>query len=199
MQDNHPEDAASSSNASGKLASLAAAAREELISLSEVWQFQRTDGILEAYEFAEHVYFIVSGSLLSFVQRGDKNIVKWVRSVGDFAFAQKAENTTAVLQKQLTGQIIVALEETNVLRISFENMKRLQDKYPQIDHVITQHILDCTMMDHWLAANESLPPKRKYDYIQEQVGFKLSKVPDLYLASWLGITLGEMKDVRNNI
>lgn len=199
MQNYNPGDGRSSSSNESSKPELPSAAKEEIIRLSEVWRFQKQDRVLEADEYSEHVYFIATGSLLSYVQRGDENIVKWVRSDGDFAFAQKAGNTGGTLQKHFTGQIIVALEETNVIKISFENMKRLQDKYPQIDYLITHHIIGCTMMDHWLQANRYLPPKRKYEFIQGQVGFNLSKVPDLYLASWLEITLAELKEIRNSM
>jgi hypothetical protein len=178
---------------------LPSAAKEEIIRLSEVWQFQKQDRVLEADEYSEHVYFIATGSLLSYVQRGDEKIVKWVRSTGDIAFAQKAEDAALYLKKQLTGQIIVALEETNLIKISFENIKRLQVKYPQIDHVLTHHIFGCAAMDHWLTANKYLPPNRKYEFVQSLVKHSLSKVPDIYLASWLGITLSELKEVRKGI
>lgn len=199
VQNNNPGDGRSSSSNDSSKPELPATAKEEIIRLSEIWRFEKQDRVLEAEEHSEHVYFITTGSLMSYVQRGDENIVKWVRSAGDFAFAQKAENTTTILQKQLTGQVIIALEETNAIRISFENMKRLQGKYPQIDHLISYHVFGCSLMDHWLKTNRYLPPKRKYEFVQGQVGFNLNKVPDLYLASWLGITLAELKDIENSM
>lgn len=198
MQTNNPKGGGPSSSNASNMQELPSAAKEEIIRLSEVWHFQKQDRVLEADEYAEHVYFIATGLLLSYVQRGDEKIVKWVRSTGDVAFAQNAENTGLSLKKQLTGQIVVALEETNVIRISFENIKRLQNRYPQIDNVMTHHILGCIIMEKWLTDNRYLPPKRKYEFVQCLVGPNLSKVPDIYLASWIGITLDELKEVRKD-
>lgn len=44
------------------------------------------------------------------------------------AFAQKPDNNSVLLQKQFADQITVALEDTNAIRISFENLKHLQEK-----------------------------------------------------------------------
>jgi CRP-like cAMP-binding protein len=199
VQSNNPEDVRFSSSNDSIFQKLSSAAKEEIIKLSEIWRYEQQDSVLEADEYSEHVYFISTGSLLSYEERDGEKIVKWVRSAGDFAFAQKADLTTAALEKQLTGQIIVALEDTNVIRISFENMKRLRDKHSNIDILITQEVIGSAFIDHWLQTNRYLPPKRKYEFVQARVRFDLNKVPDIYLASWLGITLGELKDVRNSI
>jgi len=84
--------------------------------------------ILQSFDYSECVYFIFNGLIMSYVQKGEENTVKWLRGNSDFAFAWRTDNDTFAFEKQFTGQIMIALEETRAVKISFENLKWLQDK-----------------------------------------------------------------------
>lgn len=191
---NPPSHHDGSSNFNG----LPPAAKAELSKRSEVVLFNKKEVILTPDYYSEYVYLIYSGLIMSYVQRGDENIVNWVRGREDFAFAQNTKKAGRRLQKQFTGQIMIALERTHAMKISFESLTWLQDNWPQIDQVISSYICLYVVMDYCIQTDKNTS-KDKYEFVQRKVEFDLNKVPDIYLASWLGITLVELKEIRENI
>lgn len=179
----------------GALPLLPPAAVMDLIERSEIMVFRKKEVVQESYEFSEFAYLIFDGLLLSYMQRGGEKMVKWVRGIGDFAFAQIVGHN---LESKLTGQIIVALEETKVLRFSLGDLQWLQDKHPEIKLIASHHIHTFSNTDKWLAAHQNSSPKNKYDYVQNQIELNLDLVPDLYLASWLGITFDKLSGIRES-
>jgi len=175
---------------------LPSAARIELIKRSEVVLLTPEETILESFDYSEHVYFIFKGLIAGYVQRGEESTVRWIRGNNDFAFAWNMDNNSFGFQKQLTGQIMVALEETHAIKISFENLRWLQDKWPAIKDVLSFHMREYLALDKWLQVKGDLQAKEKYEFVQRHVKFQLDKVPDVYLASWSGIRLEELRVIR---
>lgn len=170
----------------GVLPSLPPAAVMDLIERSEIIIFRKKEVVEESNQFSSFAYLIFDGLLLSYLQRGDEKVVKWVSGIGDF------------VQGKLPGQIIVALEETKVLRFSLDDLQWLQDKHPEIKIIVTHHIRTFSKTDKWLAVHRNSSPKEKYDYVQKQIELNLGVVPDLYLASWLGITFDQLSGIRES-
>jgi len=149
--------------------------------------------LLAAGEVCRYVYFITSGAIRSYHvdEKGVEHIFQlrlensWISDLESF-FSRKPSN-----------YYIESIEESTLLRISYERLEALYDEVPKLEryfrilfqraYINALQRLNSTM---WDTAEE-----RYNEMIRENCTI-LQRVPQTYIASYLGITPESLSRIR---
>lgn len=162
---------------------------QEFIARSEVVQFKQNEIAHKEDCAPKRAYFIHQGLMMCYLKKGERNIVNWISN--EFAFG-----LDIITPSPVDGYVLMALEDTLAIAISHDDLMDLHEKYPQIKNVILSYLAKYNVANCFIQTNKFLSPKERYDSIQERVSFKLDRVPDIYLAAYLDITLAELKETQ---
>lgn len=169
---------------------------EQFMAKSKIIQLEKKEVLLEADQLSTHSYFIISGLVMSYFEHGKKRYVKWIRGENGYAFSADVFRDDVKEEALIAGECLVALEDALVISISHEDLKWLCINFPRIDFAIMAYYNDYSIMYRRLEANFIRDPVGKYDSIQRATDFSLERVPDVYLASYLRISLKALKKVK---
>lgn len=149
--------------------------------------------LLEPREVCNHIYFIVKGCLRSYYvdDRGNEHIYQirmdnnWISDLESF-FTHKASK-----------YYIEALEDSQLLRISTENLEQLYKDVPALEryfrilfqkaYINSLKRLNSTM---WESAVD------RYNDLLKEHPTLFQRVPLIYIASYLGITPESLSRIR---
>jgi hypothetical protein len=186
-------------DAFGKIQSVHSSILHEFVKRSEIIQLKRNEIIADGIQPSTHSYFIISGLIMCYFRHKRHNHVKWVRCANDYAYSMDMFRFRFGDDPMLTGDILVALEDTVVVRIGHEDINWLQDNSVEMGLVINTLMMAHTAADLCVKDSEGKKPLDKYMQMQQQVAFNLNRIPDIYLSSFLNINLVELKIVRESI
>lgn len=168
---------------------------EELIILSafETVSIKKKKDLLEEGTICKYLYFITKGCLRSFYvdSKGVEHIYQirmengWISDLESFFTQAPAKYT------------IEALEDSEMLRISFDRMEKLYEEVPKLEryfrilfqkaYINTLKRLNASMWDTAL--------ERYNEMLKEQPDM-FQRVPLVYIASYLGITPESLSRIR---
>jgi len=152
--------------------------------------------LLAPNETCRYIYFIVKGCLRSFFvdDKGNEHIYQlrldnnWISDLESF-FSQRPSK-----------YYIEALEDSDMLRISFDRLEQLYQEVPKLEryfrilfqkaYINALERLNATM---WESA-----PDRYNDMLKEHPDM-FQRVPLVYIASYLGITPESLSRIRKKI
>jgi hypothetical protein len=90
----------------------------------------------------------------------------------------------------------MTLEGTLVVSISREDLDWVSTNIPKINAVLSRYYSHYSNLYRRFEANVGRGPESRYENIQRATDFSLDRVPDVYLASYLDISLKELKKVK---
>ncbi|MRG46957.1 hypothetical protein GFS24_17680 [Chitinophaga sp. SYP-B3965] len=162
-------------------------------------EFKKSDMITDGVQLSEYSYFIIRGLIMCYTPNDGTNVVRWIRSEDDYAYSMDMFRIKFGYDPRLIGNILVAMEDTVVIGIKHEDIFWLQDNSIEMGIIVNTLMTFHTGLDQQMPRIHSLAPVERYKEIQQRVSYDLSRVPDIYLASFLNITLRELKEVRESI
>lgn len=162
-------------------------------------EFKQHDVITDGEQLSEYSYFIISGLVMCYTAHEGINLVKWIRGENDYAYSMDMLRLRFGYDPRLIDNILVALEDTLVIRIRHEDINWLQDYSVEMGLIVNTLMTAHSILDHTIPEIHLLAPLNRYKQMQKRVSYDFSRVPDIYLASYLDITLSELKKVRENI
>ncbi|MRG46967.1 hypothetical protein GFS24_17730 [Chitinophaga sp. SYP-B3965] len=169
---------------------------EAFIDRSEIVQLGQFDFFAMPNCLSTHSYFIIKGLVVSYREHNKEKSVHWVGSANDYVCSTDRFRIAFNEQYQIEGEIIVAVEETIAIRVTHSDMKWLEEHCAvfkrRTDVYVKQNFKLFLELDDIFI----MPPKERYEKMQRAVNFGIERIPDVYLASWLCLTLGQLKKVR---
>lgn len=171
----------------------------ELEKRSIVEQFKRNEVVHEEDQESTHAYFIVSGIMMCYQQTEDGNIVKWFRSTGDYAYSMDMSKNFFGVEFKPARNKLIALEDLLVIKIPHEDVKWLEDSSPEMKYLLHKHLTHYNQVALGKLAFEHMEPGNRYQFMQRHMNLSLERIPDVYLSSFLGLTLPEVETVRKNL
>ena len=145
---------------------------------------KRKHFLLEANEPCKHLYFVLQGCLRAYYidKNGFEHVVSFAIEdwwMSDFGFHT---GNTSILT-------IDTLEDSEVLYIDKPTMDKLYDQIPQLDRyfrIILQNALMAQMQR--IMQMNSFTAEERYVAFQKKYPQFIRRIPQKYLASFLGIT-----------
>lgn len=158
--------------------------KKTLSDVFHVKKIKRRQFLAEAGEPTKHLYFVLQGCLRAYYidKNGFEHVVSFAIEdwwMSDFGFHT---GSTAILT-------IDALEDSEVLYIDKASLDRLYDEVPQLDRyyrIILQNALMAQMQR--IMQMNSFNAEDRYVAFQKKYPQFVRRIPQKYLASFLGIT-----------
>lgn len=88
-------------------------------------EFKQHDVLTDGEQCSEYSYFIIDGLVMCYTTHEGINLVRWIRSANDYAYCMDMFRLRFGYDPRLTGNILVALEDTLVIRIRHEDINWL--------------------------------------------------------------------------
>ncbi|GAA4335389.1 Crp/Fnr family transcriptional regulator [Flaviaesturariibacter amylovorans] len=153
---------------------------------------RRGDFLLTSGTRCTHIYVIKSGVLRGFIREGEKDITTWITVENEIV----AAISSFILQVP-TIENIQALEDCELLAISHEDLEALYLSVPTFN-IVGRKI---TELYYTLAENRSFitrmqKAENKYDLFLRHYGHLANRIPQKYIASFLGIATETLSRVR---
>lgn len=161
----------------------------------EKLELKKGDFLLKEGQVCHYNYCIVKG-LVMYYQLHDGNIVPC-----DFA---SEGNWITYLKSFSTGNpsdmFIVTLEASEIYRISKTSLGTISDKYPKIFQIQNHYTQESFMQNTEHAANlAKLSAKERYLHLQKAHSDWIQRVPQYYIASYLGIKPQSLSRIKKEL
>lgn len=159
-------------------------------------EFKKNDIITDGEQLSEYSYFIINGLIMCYTVHEGTNLVRWIRGANDYAYSMDMFRFRFGYDPGLIGNILVALEDTLVIRIRHEEINWLQDNSVEMGLIVNNLMMSHSVLEQEIPLIHALAPLARYKEMQQKVSYDFSRVPDVYLACYLNLTLTELKKVR---
>ena len=175
-----------------KLYPLTQECKSELYDLTTVLSVNKKEIIIKEGDTNTRMYFIVSGMLRAYYLKDGNDITDWFTYENDFVCS--IQNFFEDIPSQ---HYIEALEETQLLEITKENIFHLSQKYREFEQLgnfsTTQTMV---RLQKRIVSLQFETAQQKYlNLLKERPGIEL-RVPLIHIASYLGITNETLSRIR---
>lgn len=158
--------------------------------------FSPKELILRDGEICRHICFIVKGSLRSYILKGKKEITIWCMLEGDTAAA-----AGSFFLQVPSSECIEAMEETEVVCISYEDLWLVCDMFPAFKTMVLKLLGKYYAIFYQRTIDLLvLTKKERYNYLIEKQPELVDRLPLTLLKSYLGMsqaTLSRIREDRN--
>lgn len=151
------------------------------------------DYLQRSGEISKNLYFIEKGAVRGFIKEDKKEITTW------FAVESEIVSTiTSFLMQIATPENVQAIEDCELLGLSFADLEKLYQQYPSFN-VVGRKI---TELYYAISENRAYITRlhnaeRKYNLFLQSYPHIAKRVKLTHIASFLGITIGTLSRVRS--
>jgi CRP/FNR family transcriptional regulator, anaerobic regulatory protein len=157
--------------------------------------FKKGAILLKADTICSHVYFVKKGAIRAFVQDGKNDITTWIT----------AENEMVTSISSFDLQVpaienIQAIEDCDLVSMTYHDVERLYQEYPEFNIVIRK-----VLQKYYRDAEERAFISRltsaesKYIHFLKTSSHLANRIPQKYIASYLGLAEETLSRVRKRI
>lgn len=149
-------------------------------------------------EICNHMAFILNGSLRYYLIKDGADITGYFSFRGELASSYKS-----FLTRQPAVNYIQVLEPTDLILISYEDMQKmlchpmLAYKMEQMGRRIAEHYICC--YEERISAFITQTPEERYQEMMNKDREILQRVPQHYIANFLGITPVSLSRIRKRL
>nr|WP_321410516.1 Crp/Fnr family transcriptional regulator [uncultured Carboxylicivirga sp.] len=166
---------------------------QTILSSFDTLTIKKKKDILVIGEVCNHIYFIVKGCMRSYYadEKGIEHIFQirmdnnWISDLESF-FSKKPSN-----------YYIEALEETTLLRISYDRLEKLYVEVPALERYF-RILFQKAFLNSLKRLNATMwePATERYAEMLKENPEMFQRVPLVYIASYLGITPESLSRIR---
>ncbi|UEG48489.1 Crp/Fnr family transcriptional regulator [Ferruginibacter lapsinanis] len=156
---------------------------------------KRGKHLLKTGEICRTLYFIRTGALRGYIKENTRDITTWI------SIDNELVTSISSFDLQVTAiENIQALEDCDLIGISYNNLQKLYLKFPEYN-IVARKVYQSYYRD---AENRALIARltnaeNKYLYFLRMHSHLANRVPLKYIASFLGITLETLSRVRKKL
>ena len=167
---------------------------EFVISFKEA-KIKKRQFIVQPNFTAQYRHFVIDGSLRAYVvgDNGSDHTISF--AVEDWWIT----DYNSYISQQPATMFVVALEDSTILRIDFENEKKLKQsnhKFETIFRVMAERGL--AFQQRRMISNLTLSAEERYDDFLAKYAHIVQRLPQYAVASYLGMTTEFLSKIRNN-
>ncbi len=148
--------------------------------------------ILKEGVVCNYVYFLVKGAVRGFIREGQKDITTWIVVENDLVTSIFSLDNPAPSMEN-----IQALENCELLALSFENLNELYNRFPEFNLVarklLQRYYADAERRAFIARLTKAENKYRHFLLLHQPLA---NRIPLKYIASYLGMTLETLSRVR---
>lgn len=165
----------------------------QMSSLITYTTFAKNETLREVNRVEEHIYFVESGLLCGMFNQNRREVINWFCDQNEFITSLNSFNTqTPSFEK------VVALEESRVYRIHYDDLHKLFAIYPvfeRLARVLTQRYY--VSLEERSLALQCLTAKERYEELVRLKPKLVQRISLGQIASYLGISQETLSRVRS--
>ena len=153
----------------------------------------KKDYLLKAGHVSRNICFITKGLLRCFYIKDDNEVSSWFMKEGDVIVSVES-----FFQQKESYESIQALDDCLIYYITYDELQYIYRHFPEFNFIAR------TLLEKYYVLSEqrlfSLRMQRsqeRYEYLLENHGDLVLRVPAKYLASYLGITEVTMSKIKS--
>jgi CRP-like cAMP-binding protein len=164
----------------------------------EVSTLKKKKNFMEPGKVCNHISLVVKGSVRFFHVKDGEEITGYFSFENEFVSSYKS-----FLTRQSGISYIQALEDTIFVNLSYANMQQIYDdkligkKMERLVRLIAEHYLIC--YEDRVTSFITQTPEERYNKLLETGGEVLQRIPQHYVANFLGITPVSLSRIRRRI
>jgi CRP-like cAMP-binding protein len=149
--------------------------------------------LLHAGEISRHLYIVRKGCLRQWFNKDGRDI-----TLQFFFENQPVASIDSFLSNQPGLFTIESIEASKIISISKENFEKLNKSYPELKDKFQDYLFQRfrNYAQLFLSRIKDSPPERYEDLVQNHPEI-IQRVPQHYIASYLGITPISLSRIRN--
>lgn len=164
----------------------------EIIPYFKKKEYDKGQHITRVGQVYDELSYIQSGAVRIYGNRGKKEVTQWVSVEDEFI-----TDLTSLLFGGRSHRHMEALEHTVIMSISGEDYRLIQEKVPGWSKIEQRLIAGCFItLENRIFDQISMTAEERYDHFYEIRGAALSRVPQQYIASMLGMTPETFSRIR---
>lgn len=169
---------------------------EKFLALWEFKKFNRNEFIIQAGEVPKFSIFVLKGCLRQYIvnEKGEESIVYFAEErhfIGDLP---------SIRNKTISNYNFQAIEECELLTISAENWEQAFIKFPWWTEAhITGYQKWAALLQQQMAERHTLTGEERYLNLLKAKPKLFQRVPQHYIASYLGISPETLSRIRKKI
>jgi len=156
---------------------------------------RRKEILHPAGRVCNEMYFVVKGLLRAYYDYESQEITNWFMREGDFAIS-----IHSFFGRQPSTEAIQALEPTEVLHVSYDDLERLYQKHVELNIagrlITTRYMLG--IEDRYKAMRKTTALER-YQYLMETKPYVIVRAANKYIATYLGINLATLSRLKRDL
>jgi CRP-like cAMP-binding protein len=157
--------------------------------------FKKGELLLKQGDICLHVYFIQKGLIRGFFKEGKKDITTWIT-----AEYEMVTSIAGLTKREPTEENIQAIEDCNLLAISFADLENMYLLFPEFNIVIRKLLQQYYSDAEGRAFIARITnAEKKYRHFNHKYYHLVNRVPLKYIASFLGVTIETLSRVRKKI
>jgi len=148
--------------------------------------------VLRNGEVCHSIYFIKKGLLRGFIKEKNKEVTTWFTAENELVAAIRS-----FLLQIATIENIQAVEDCELLAISFSDLNKLYQKYPSFN-IIGRKVTEVNYMsaDYRAYITRLHDAEEKYKLFLESYSHLANRLQVTHVASFLGITIETLSRIR---
>lgn len=160
----------------------------------EVVRFKKKSIIIDYGETCRHVFFAGQGLVRALFLRDGMDQTCWFMGEQDIVIAVES-----FYAQQPSKERLVALEDTDCIALHWDDLQFIYDKHEsfnRIGRLLTEfYYRQAIERTKWVC----LSAKERYQKLFEDYPKFIGRVPDVYLASYLGIDKATLSRIRSTV
>lgn len=148
--------------------------------------------ILNAGQVCNHLWFIVRGCAMGYIQKEDKKVPYWFWNENEIMVPVHS------FFKQLPADgSIDVLEKSTLMAISYNNIKKLRESFPEFNMLMCDLLQDLQYVAEKRAFNlTAMDPGERYALLLKESPFIVRKASVEMIASYLGVSRKTLNRIR---
>ncbi len=166
--------------------------KTEITNISKKKTVLKGESIIDIGERCTDIYFIEKGLLRGYYFSEEKEITHWFTQEGEFA-----TSFYAFIAQKKSFENIQAIEDTELVQISFSTLQSLYKKYPEMERlgrILTEAYY--IKLEERLLTIQFKSAKERYQTLLETKSSLIKRAPLGQIASYLGITQETLSRMR---
>jgi len=171
---------------------------QTLVPLLEISTLKKKKNFAEPGKVCNHIALIVTGSVRFFHIKDGEEITGYFCFENEFTSSYKS-----FLTRQPAINYVQALEDTQFVSLSYNSMQKayadklIGHKMERLGRLIAEHYLIC--YEDRVTSFVTQTPEERYNKLLETGGEILQRIPQHYIANFLGITPVSLSRIRRRI
>lgn len=158
----------------------------------EQWDLLKDQFVLREHRVADYIWYLEKGAIRIYYHKDEKEVTEWLALDDQFFMS-----ITSFFQRIPSRLIIQALEPASVWGIHHDRFMQLANEHHEIERMLRMMVTGSLILSQQrMESIQFETAHQRYQRLLQEAPDIVSRVPGVYLASFLGITKETLSRIR---